>query len=184
MIIEFLEGRVIVKTGDLTLEDSDAIVNAANSTLLGGGGVDGAIHRRGGSAIYEQCLEIRNTELPQGLPTGEAVITGGGDLAARFVIHTVGPIFGRHRGDEPRLLASCYTNSLELAVERGIASIAFPSISCGVFGYPPHLAAPIASAAVMNFVKSDDKLDEVRLVFFDERAAETFLEHQVFGKYL
>src|ERR1700756_5571358 len=108
-------GRIVVKVGDLTREATDAIVNAANSSLMGGGGVDGAIHRAGGPAILEACKRIRETTHPRGLPTGEAVITPGGNLPARFVIHTVGPIFGRHDGAEPSLLAACYENSIALA---------------------------------------------------------------------
>lgn len=184
MIVKLLNQRVTIKVGDLTLEDSDAIVNAANSTLLGGGGVDGAIHRRGGPAIYDECLEIRRSSLPNGLPTGEAVITGGGSLAAKFVIHTVGPIYGRHHGAEPDLLAACYRNSLSLAAGLGLASVAFPAISCGVYRYPHELAAAVSSRAIMDFTENDDKLIDIRLVFFSRDAAETFLRHQVFGKYL
>src|SRR5215210_7127474 len=127
----FLDGRVRVLTGDITGERVDAIVNAANSGLLGGAGVDGAIHRAGGATILEECREIRRTRLPDGLPAGEAVITSGGLLAARYVIHTVGPIYGRHNGREAELLASCYRNSLRLAADHGLSSIAFPSISTG-----------------------------------------------------
>src|SRR4030095_15284613 len=108
----FLDGRVQVVVGDITKQDVEAIVNAANSSLLGGGGVDGAIHRAGGPEILEECREIRRTRFPEGLPTGEAVIPTGGKLAALYVIHTVGPIFGEHRGKEPELLANCYHNSL------------------------------------------------------------------------
>src|ERR1044071_6035033 len=122
VVNEFLEGRVHVVVGDITKQDTDAIVNAANSSLLGGGGVDGAIHRAGGPQILEECREIRRTLLPDGLPTGEAVITGGGLLAARYVIHTVGPIYGQHGGREAELLAACYGNSLRLAAERGLTS--------------------------------------------------------------
>src|SRR5918997_6868969 len=111
-MIELLQGRVRVLTGDITRESVDAVVNAANSSLEGGGGVDGAIHRAGGARILEECREIRRTRLPDGLPTGEAVITTGGDLPARYVIHTVGPIYGEQRGREAELLASCYRNSL------------------------------------------------------------------------
>src|SRR5436305_2670561 len=118
----FLDGRVRVLTGNITREAVDAIVNAANSTLLGGGGVDGAIHRVGGAQILEECREIRRTQLPDGLPAGEAVITGGGLLPARHVIHTVGPIYGHHGGLEAELLAGCYKNSLALANERGLTS--------------------------------------------------------------
>lgn len=184
MIATFQNGRVSVVVGDLTLETTDAIVNAANSTLLGGGGVDGAIHRRGGPSIYDECLRIRNNSLRDGLSTGDAVITGAGNLVTRFVIHTVGPIFGRHDGKESELLASCYARSLAIAAERELRSIAFPSISCGAFGFPRDLAAPVASRAIMDFLETDDKLNEVRLVFYDPSDAATFLQNQVFGKYL
>src|SRR5438105_11086863 len=134
--------------GDITKIKADAIVNAANSSLLGGGGVDGAIHRAGGPAILEECREIRRTRFPEGLPTGEAVITTGGKLPALYVIHTVGPIYGEHRGREAELLANCYHNSLTLAVEKNLASIAFPAISTGVYGYPLEEAAEVASKAI------------------------------------
>src|SRR5215218_2135436 len=113
----FLSGRVTVLTGDITTQDVDAIVNAANSSLLGGGGVDGAIHRAGGPKILAECRQIRATTYPQGLPTGEAVITSGGNLPAKYVIHTVGPIYGRNPEREGELLAACYQNSLRLAIE-------------------------------------------------------------------
>src|SRR6267378_163166 len=118
----FANGRVRVMVGDITHQRVDAIVNAANSSLLGGGGVDGAIHRAGGPIILEQCREIRRTLHPKGLPTGEAVITAAGALPAQFVIHTVGPIYGRHDGQEPELLAACYRNSMDLAVKYSLSS--------------------------------------------------------------
>src|ERR1700730_8851236 len=130
----FLESRVSVVVGDITRQDVEAIVNAANSLLMGGGGVDGAIHRAGGPKILEECSEIRRTLYPNGLPTGEAVITAAGKLPARYVIHTVGPIYGRHGGHEAELLAACYKNSLMLAVKNSLDSIAFPAISTGVYG--------------------------------------------------
>src|SRR5690348_3926078 len=132
----FLNGRVLVVIGDITDQDVDAIVNAANSTLLGGGGVDGAIHRAGGPEILDECRRIRETDYPKGLPTGEAVITTGGNLRARYVIHTVGPIYGRDPERQAELLAACYQNSLLLARQHHLPSIAFPSISTGAFGYP------------------------------------------------
>jgi O-acetyl-ADP-ribose deacetylase (regulator of RNase III) len=158
----------------------DAIVNAANSTLLGGGGVDGAIHRAGGPAILEACREIRRTQYPKGLPTGEAVITTAGNLSARYVIHTVGPIFGRHEGREAELLASCYLNSLQLAASHSLQSIAFPAISTGAFGYPSFEAAAVASGAIMDFLSRDETVEEVRLVFFLRRDAQSFLKHHKF----
>jgi O-acetyl-ADP-ribose deacetylase (regulator of RNase III) len=178
----FLDGRVTVVVGDITRQDVDAIVNAANSSLLGGGGVDGAIHRAGGPEILEECREIRRTRFPNGLPTGEAVITTGGKLPALYVIHTVGPIYGEHQGKEAELLANCYHNSLSLAVEKNLASIAFPAISTGVFGYPLAEAAEVSSKTIENFLATDRQLKEVRLVFFQARDTEVFLKHQKFGE--
>src|SRR5687767_876397 len=176
----FLGDRVRILTGDITTHDVTAIVNAANSTLLGGGGVDGAIHRTGGPEILEECQEIRKTTYPNGLPTGEAVITTGGNLHAKYVIHTVGPIYGRNPEQEAELLAACYKNSLQLAVKHGISSIAFPSISTGAFGYPKAEAAKIASKAIKHFLSGDEQIDQARLVFFQERDARAFLANQEF----
>lgn len=177
----FLNGRVIVLTDDITRQNVDAVVNAANSTLLGGGGVDGAIHRAGGASILAECRELRRTLYPSGLPTGEAVITTGGDLPARHVIHTVGPIYERHdERSAAQLLAACYRNSLTLAVEHSLASVAFPSISTGAYGYPLNEAAQVASRSVAEFLARDGQLKEVRLVFFGERAAQTFLKNHRF----
>jgi len=178
----FLDDRVRVIIGDITRQDVDAIVNAANSSLLGGGGVDGAIHRAGGPEILAECREIRRTRFPEGLPTGEAVITTGGKLSALYVIHTVGPIYGEHGGREAELLANCYHNSLTLAVEKNLTSIAFPAISTGVFGYPPAAAAEVSSKTIENFLTTDMQLKEVRLVFFQARDAEVFLQHQKFSE--
>ena len=180
MQAEFLNGRVIVTVGDITQEDVDAIVNAANSTLLGGGGVDGAIHRAGGATILEECREIRRAQFPNGLPTGKAVITGGGNLKARFVIHTVGPIYGRNPDNQTELLADCYRNSLRLAVENGLQTIAFPSISTGAYSYPRHEAAQIASQAIKEFLDGDEQIKQVRLVFFSQTDAQKFLRHHAF----
>lgn len=176
----FLQGRVVVKVGDITREKVDAIVNAANGTLLGGGGVDGAIHRAGGRAILEACQEIRRTQYPQGLPTGEAVMTPAGKLPARYVIHTVGPVYGGGGSQKAELLAACYRNSLKLAVAQGLATIAFPAISTGIYGYPQNEAARVASRTVEDFLKSDRHLAEVRLVFFSAADAAVFLQHQSF----
>jgi O-acetyl-ADP-ribose deacetylase len=173
---DLLNGRLIIKAGDLTEENVDAIVNAANSTLLGGGGVDGAIHRRGGPKILQECQEIRTTRFPQGLPTGEAVITSGGDLPARYVIHTVGPIYGMHQGRDAELLAACYRNSIDLALSNDLKSIAFPSISTGAYGYPKHEAAPIVYDVVKEIVESCPRM-EVRLVYFSGADAELFMKH-------
>lgn len=176
----FLDGRVQVLVGDLTEQDVDAVVNAANSTLLGGGGVDGAIHSRGGPRILDACMEIRRQQWPDGLPPGEAVLTPGGNLVARFVIHTVGPIYGRCGGRDTELLTSCYTRSLELAAEHDLQSLAFPAISTGVYGYPKAQAAIDASNAIAQALGRLPDLREVRLVFFAEPDAAIFLEHQRF----
>jgi O-acetyl-ADP-ribose deacetylase (regulator of RNase III) len=177
---DFLNGRVIVKVGDITQEKTDVIVNAANSTLLGGGGVDGAIHQAGGRRILEECQEIRRNKYPKGLPTGEAVITGGGNLPARFVIHTVGPVYRMNDGKDAELLANCYKNSLALAVENNLISISFPSISTGAFSYPKHEATQISSQAIKNFLAKDISIKQVNLVFFSSADAEKFLKHQKF----
>ena len=176
----FLAGRVLVLVGDITQQDVTAIVNAANSTLLGGGGVDGAIHRAGGPKILEECRQIRKTTYPDGLPTGGAVLTTGGNLPAKYVIHTVGPIYGREPDRESELLAACYQNSLELARRHAMSSIAFPSISTGVFSYPKAEAAKISSAAIKQFLSADQQIEQVRLVFFQQRDAGVFLQHQEF----
>lgn len=176
----FLSGKVQIVVGDITRQDVDAIVNAANSSLLGGGGVDGAIHAKGGPKILEACREIRSTRFPSGLPTGEAVLTTGGQLPARHVIHTVGPI--THSGSEPdaALLAACYRNSLALAAEHGLRSIAFPAISTGAYGYPSELAAPVVSEAIESVLSAGSPLEHIRLVFFNEADARTFLKNQIF----
>lgn len=176
---EFLDGRVIVVIGDITQQPVDAIVNAANSTLLGGGGVDGAIHSAGGSEILAECREIRRTSYPEGLPTGEAVITTAGTLPAKHVIHTVGPIYGRHNGTEATLLAACYENSLALAAGHALTSIAFPSISTGAYGYPKPEAAVVASQAIETFLRKDEKLRRVSLIFF-QGDAKVFVANQKF----
>lgn len=163
--------RVVAKVGDITRESVDAVVNAANSALLGGGGVDGAIHRAGGPEILEACRRIRATTHPRGLPPGEAVITTAGRLPARFVIHTVGPIYGEHGGEEARLLAACYRNSIALAASQGLATIAFPAISTGVYGYPKGEAARVSLAAIEDALTAHAGITEVRLVFFSEADA-------------
>jgi len=177
----FLEGRVTVKVGDITKEAVDAIVNAANGTLLGGGGVDGAIHRAGGPEILAACKEIRRVQFPDGLPTGQAVITTAGKLPAKNVIHTVGPVYSRGGVDKAELLAACYRNSLKLAVESSLQTIAFPAISTGVYGYPTAEAAQVASRAIENFLGADRSLTEIRLVFFGAGDAQSFLQHHVFS---
>jgi O-acetyl-ADP-ribose deacetylase (regulator of RNase III) len=156
--------------GDITRESVDAIVNAANSSLLGGGGVDGAIHRRGGPAILEECRKLRASQYGKGLRTGQAVATTAGDLDARWVIHTVGPVFSATE-DRSALLASCYRESLRVADELGARTVAFPAISTGVYRYPLEDAARIAVDTV-RAAKTD--VEKVRFVLFDERAYEAF----------
>ena len=175
----YLAGRVAINVGDITKEAVDAIVNAANGTLMGGGGVDGAIHRAGGSEIKQACAEIRRTQYPDGLPTGEAVITTGGKLPAKYVIHTVGPIYARG-SDKSDLLAACYYNSLSLAVSHHLKSIAFPAISTGIYGYPMDRAAAVSSRAIGQFLSVDKSIDAVKLVFFSAGDAEEFLKHHSF----
>src|SRR5499426_1635026 len=175
-----LAGRVLVKVGDITKEEVDAIVNAANSTLMGGGGVDGAIHRAGGPEIKEACKEIRRVQYPDGLPTGQAVITTAGRMIAKHVIHTVGPVYGRGGSDKAELLSACYHNSLKLAADRGLKTIAFPAISTGIYGYPLNEAAHVSSATIENFLAVNTAIQEVRLVFFSPSDAETFLKNHSF----
>lgn len=178
---EFLDGRLAIVVGDITQQQVDAIVNAANASLLGGGGVDGAIHRVGGPRVLEECRELRRTQYPAGLPTGEAVITTAGSLPAKHVIHTVGPIYGRHGGSESELLAACYRNSLMLAASHALSSIAFPSISTGAFGYPKSEAATVASQAIEEFLTGSQTLRQVRLVFFQASDMKTFIANQKFS---
>lgn len=168
-----MNNNIIIKTGDITKENVCAIVNAANSSLMGGGGVDGAIHRAGGPAILEACRQIRETEYPKGLPTGEAVATTAGDLPAQYVIHTVGPVY-RSCGDHcPSLLASCYERSLEVAVELGCEDIAFPAISTGIYGYPKEAAAQIAYKTVKDFLDRGHDI-KVYFVFHNNENKEMF----------
>ena len=176
----FLDGRVVVVVGDITRENVTAIVNAANSSLLGGGGVDGAIHRVGGPQIIEECRELRKKSYPNGLPTGEAAITTGGNLPARYVIHTVGPIYGREPEREAELLAACYRNALDLARRHAATSIAFPSISTGAYGFPKPEAAATSSRTIKDFLDRDDSIVQVRLVFFHDGDARLFREYQEF----
>ena len=158
--------------GDITEQDTEAIVNAANSGLLGGGGVDGAIHRAGGPRILEECRKIR--EQQGECPAGESVITGGGNLKARFVIHTVGPVWHGGGEGEDDLLGSAYRNSLLLASARRIRSIAYPSISTGAYGFPIDRASKIAFDTVSGFLKNDSPLEEVRLVVYSQEDYEAY----------
>ena len=162
--------QITLHRGDITQHGVDAIVNAANSSLLGGGGVDGAIHRAGGPAILEECRELRRTRFPDGLPTGHAVATRAGALAASWVIHTVGPVYADHANPAPAL-ASCHTEALRIADEIGAASVAFPAISTGVYGYPLDEAAPVAVEAVRGCATT---VVEVRFVLFGEDAYDAF----------
>lgn len=156
--------------GDITQQETEAIVNAANSRLAGGGGVDGAIHRAGGSKIMEECRKIG------GCPTGSAVITTGGNLKARYVIHAVGPIYRDGKSGEEGLLASAYKKSLEIAIERGLRTVAFPSISTGAYGYPIDKASEIALRTVINFIEKNKGLDLVRFVLFSDRDLKVYEE--------
>jgi O-acetyl-ADP-ribose deacetylase (regulator of RNase III) len=176
----FLNGRVFVRVGDITREEVDAVVNAANGRLLGGGGVDGAIHRAGGPDIKRECEEIRRTRYPEGLPTGQAVLTTAGKMAAKHVIHTVGPVYSESK-DKSALLAACYMNSLGLAAENALATIAFPAISTGIYGYPRQAAAEVASTAIEKFLQRDETILEVRLIFFQAADMEVFIRNQRFS---
>ncbi len=164
--------RLEVSQGDITKVKADAIVNAANRTLMGGGGVDGAIHRAGGPAILAECKLIR--EKQGGCETGEAVLTTAGRLPAKFVIHTVGPIWRGGSQGEKELLANCYKNSLKLALEHGIETIAFPNISTGVYRFPKDLAAKIAVETVLEFSQDRDKIKKVTFVCFDAENYELY----------
>lgn len=164
--------NITLTRGDITEHDVDAIVNAANSSLMGGGGVDGAIHRAGGPAILEECRIIR--KLHGECAPGNAVITTAGNLKAQYVIHTVGPIWRGGTGGEELTLSNAYTNSLQLAVENEVKTIAFPSISTGAYGYPVEMAASTALAAVKNFCQSNPSITEVRFVLFDDRTLQAY----------
>ena len=162
--------RIVLVQGDIAEQRIDAIVNPANSSLMGGGGVDGAIHTRGGPSILEECREIRRTRYPHGLPTGKAVATTAGELPARWVIHTVGPAYSGSPKD-PELLASCHREAMKIADELGARTVAFPAISTGVYGYPLDEAAPVAVGAVEA---ARTHVEEVRFVLFDRGAYEAF----------
>ena len=176
--MDFEVGKAIVQLikGDITDASTDAIVNAANSSLMGGGGVDGAIHRKGGPAILEECKRIRQNEWPDGLPTGNAVITSGGNLEAKYVIHTVGPIWRGGFHGEAELLKQAYRNSLKLAVARSLRTIAFPSISTGAYGYPIEEASRIALKTVKEFLEKENNLDKVIFVLFSDNDFNVYSE--------
>jgi O-acetyl-ADP-ribose deacetylase (regulator of RNase III) len=173
---KLLEGRLIVTTGDITKMTTAVIVNAANSSLMGGGGVDGAIHRAGGPSILEECKEIRSGRYPEGLPTGEAVATTAGNMPAEYVIHTVGPVWHGGGSGEAERLAGCYRRSLEEAAKLSAKDIAFPAISTGVYGYPKEKAAAVAFKAVRDFLTSSDLPRTVTFVFYSPADAEVFLD--------
>jgi O-acetyl-ADP-ribose deacetylase (regulator of RNase III) len=164
--------RISLKLGDITGERVDAIVNAANSSLLGGGGVDGAIHRRGGPAILAECRELRSSRYPQGLPAGQAVATTAGELPARWVIHTAGPVYSP-RDDRSAVLASCYEQSLRVAGELGAETVAFPAVSAGAYGWPAPAAALIALTTVST---AASRVREARFVLFSEDMHAVFTE--------
>jgi O-acetyl-ADP-ribose deacetylase (regulator of RNase III) len=175
-MMEFVIGatQIRILQGDITEQSTEAIVNAANRSLMGGGGVDGAIHRKGGPRILRECKQIRKASWPDGLPTGKAVITTGGNLKARYVIHTVGPVWRGGKQGEPGLLADAYRNSLKSAASNGVKTIAFPSISTGAYGYPMAEAAEIALNTVREFLEREDKLEQVFFVSFSRTALELY----------
>ncbi len=175
----FLNNRVIAKISDITNEDIDVIVNAANSSLLGGGGVDGAIHRVGGPDILDECKRLRKSTYINGLPTGKAVITTAGRMKAKAVIHTVGPIY-KNGTKEKQLLYNCYANSLKLCIANNFESIAFPAISTGAYGYPKFLAAKISSTAISDFLKKNKSVKLVALIFYKDSDYEIFINNHVF----
>lgn len=174
--MEYVIGRATVRLvlGDISNQETDVIVNAANSSLMGGGGVDGAIHRRGCSNILEECKKIRVKEWPNGLPPGKAVITSGGNLKAKYVIHTVGPIWKGGNQGEPELLADAYRNSLRLAVSKGLKTVSFPSISTGAYRYPIEKASCIALETVKEFLKKENNLDEVIFTLYSQYDLEIY----------
>ncbi|WP_456399745.1 O-acetyl-ADP-ribose deacetylase [Persephonella sp.] len=177
MILKSINGkRLVLKIGDITEEDTEGIVNAANSSLMGGGGVDGAIHRKGGPVILEECKKIRETVYKDGLPPGKAVATSGGNLKAKYVIHTVGPICRSEKMTErnKEVLKEAYKNSLLTASELGIRSISFPSISTGAYGCSVEEASKIALETVIDFLKRDNVLEEVRFVLFTKDTYEIY----------
>ena len=180
VLANFIFGKVQILVGDITRQRVDVIVNAANSTLLGGGGVDGAIHEAGGPKILEACREIRRTRFPNGLPTGEVVLTTGGRLAARHVIHTVGPI--RMPGSQPdaAMLARCYKNCILLAAEHKLRSIAFPAISTGAYGYPSEQSATVVSRTIESTLIGMAVVEQMRLVFFDRADGKLFIGNHEF----
>lgn len=174
MSINSYRNIIYISKGDITKLDVEAIVNAANTSLLGGGGVDGAIHKAGGKQILEECMHIRNKQ--GGCKLGEAVITTGGLLKAKAVIHTVGPVWNGGNNDEEKLLANCYINSLKLAQENNIKTIAFPNISTGIYRFPKERAAEIAVKSVKNYLSLNESIEKVIFVCFDEENYKLYLK--------
>jgi O-acetyl-ADP-ribose deacetylase len=166
-----MEIRLVL--GDITEQEVDAVVNAANSSLMGGGGVDGAVHRRGGPAILDECRRLRSSQYGRGLPTGQAVATTAGELPARWVIHTVGPVYSAS-DDRSELLASCYRESLRVADELGARTVAFPALSAGIYGWPLDSAAEIAVGTVRA---TETEVEEVRFVLFSEDVHSAFAQY-------
>ena len=177
MELKIEQTRIRIIKGDITQQLTDAIVNAANNSLMGGGGVDGAIHNAGGPKILEECTRIRETQWPDGLPTGEAVTTTGGNLMTRYVIHTVGPVWRGGTQGEQGLLANAYHNSLKLAARKNLKTIAFPSISTGAYGFPIEKGSQIALKAVWKFLKKIDGLDEIVFVLFSDSDLQTYVSN-------
>lgn len=178
MSYQFLNERVELKTGDITKEEADAIVNAANSSLMGGGGVDGAIHRAGGSAILDECRMIRNKQ--GSLATGKAVITTAGNLKVNYVIHTVGPVWNGGSNNEEQLLEDAYFNSLTLCTENKIKVVAFPAISTGVYHFPKDKAAEISSKVIRSYLEKDSSIELVKLIFFKPEDRDIYIKYQKF----
>jgi len=170
MQTKFNQTLIELICGDITRENTDAIVNAANSRLAGGGGVDGAIHRAGGPAIMAECRQIG------GCPTGQAVITTGGHLQARYVIHTVGPVYRGGGHGESGFLVSAYNNSLDLACRKNLQSLSFPAISCGIYGYPIHEAAHLALTTCIEFARRNTAIQLIRHVLFDQQTFDIFAQ--------
>jgi O-acetyl-ADP-ribose deacetylase len=179
-LASFVGGRVIVLVGDITAQHADAIVNAANSSLLGGGGVDGAIHHRGGPEILEACRALRRDRFPGGMPTGEVALTTAGRLPARFVIHTVGPIRKLGSAPDAAMLARCYRNALLIAAENNLRTVAFPSIATGAYAYPREEAAGVVSQTIEAALCELDAIEQVRLVFYCAEDAAIFIRFQNF----
>ncbi len=180
LIMKYLNDQVIASVGDITEQKADAIVNAANSSLMGGGGVDGAIHRKGGPGILEECRNIRKNLYPDGLPAGKAAATTAGLLPAKWVIHAVGPVWHDGSQNEDELLRNSYFNSLKEAVRLNCKSIAFPAISTGIYGFPAERAAGIVSETLKNFISENKTELIIHLIFFAQKDYDIFIKNQLF----